>query len=55
MSKIIGIITEKVKNIVAKGEIAHFEQFLLFVMMFSKMAAADGQNASIGADRVKHH
>ena len=30
-------LLNRVKNIVAKGEIAHYEQFLLFTIMFSTL------------------
>ena len=35
-----GKITEKVENVVANGEIAHFEQFLLLSLHFQKSSAA---------------
>ena len=47
----MGIITEKIENFVAKGEIACFEQFLLLSQCFQKTCAADVQmcqNASTG-------
>ena len=42
ISIIEGIITEnKYENIVAKGEIARFEQYLLLSQYFQKSSAAD--------------
>ena len=38
----------KVENIVAKGEIAHHEQFHLWWQCFQKSSAASASNASAG-------
>ena len=34
-------LSERVQNIVGKGEIAHYEQFLLFPQCFQKLSVAD--------------
>ena len=35
-------LSDRVENIVGKGEIAHCEQFLLYTTMFSKAVFVDG-------------
>ena len=42
------IITESFENIVAKGEIARFEQFFLLSLCFQKSSAVYVQKASVG-------
>ena len=37
-------LSDRVENIVRKGEIAHNEQFLLFLQCFQKLSVVDGQN-----------
>ena len=34
-------LSDRVENIVRKGEIAHYEQFLLFPQCFQKLSAVD--------------
>ena len=34
-------LPDRVKNIVGKGEIAHYEQFLRFPQCFQKLSVAD--------------
>ena len=34
-------LSDRVENIVGKGEIAHFEQFLLFPQCFQKLSVVD--------------
>ena len=38
----------RVENILAKGEIAHYEQFPFLSQCFQKSSAANVSNASIG-------
>ena len=40
------------KNTVGKGEIAHYEQFLLFPLCFSKICTANTQKAGLVWERV---
>ena len=47
-----GIITEKVKNIVVKGDIAHLEQFLLLSQCFQKSSAAETSESVYLWERV---
>ena len=45
-------LLKRVENIVAKGEIAHIEQFLLFATMFSKDSAEASESICMW-ERVK--
>ena len=47
------ILLEKVKNIVAKGEIARFEQFLLLANFFQRSSAAEASESVFMRGRVK--
>ena len=38
-------LLKKVENIVAKGEISHFEQFLLLSQIFQKLSAAEASES----------
>ena len=50
----LGILTKrKVENIVAKGEIARFEQFLLLSKCFQKSSAADASKCVYMWERIK--
>ena len=44
----------KVENIMAKGEIACFEQFLLFSQCFQMSSAAEGSKSVYMWERVKY-
>ena len=46
------IFTEKVENIVAKGEIAHFMQFLLLSQCFQKLSASEASESVYKWERV---
>ena len=37
----VKMLSERVKNTVGKGEIAHYKQFLLFPQCFQKTCTAD--------------
>ena len=51
--KSVGIITEKkVANIMARGEIARFEQFLLLSECFQKSSAAESSESVYMWERV---
>ena len=39
--RIISKLSDCVENIVRKGEIAHYEQFLLFPQCFQKLSVVD--------------
>ena len=43
-----------IENTVRKGEIARYEQFLLFPQCFLKTCAADTQKPGLVWDRVNH-
>ena len=43
---------KQVENTVGKGEIARYEQFLLFLLCFRKTCTADTQNPGIVCERV---
>ena len=43
---------QKVKNIVAKGEIARFEQFLLLSLCFQKPSATEASESVYMRERV---
>ena len=45
--------SKQVKNTVAKGEIARYEQFLLFPQCFQKTCTADTQKPGLISERVK--
>ena len=47
------ITTEQVENIVAKGEITRFEQFLHLSQCFQKSSAADASKFVYNLERVK--
>ena len=44
---------KRVENTVEKGEIAHFEQFLLFPLCFQKPCVADFGKPGLVWERVK--
>ena len=44
----IVLILNKVENIVGKGEIAHYEQFLLLAQCCHKMSAAESSDRNMG-------
>ena len=46
--------SSQVKNTKGKGEIARFEQFLLFPQCFQKTSAADTYKPGLVWERVKH-
>ena len=52
-------LSDWVENIVGKGEIAHYEQFLLFPQCFQKLSVVDGIKMSIfevkGYQKVSHY
>ena len=55
MQKNGGKITDKVENIVAKGEVAHDEQFLLLPQYFQKSSAAEASENICMRERVQHY
>ena len=46
---------QKVENIVANGEIACFEQFLLFPQCFQKQSAAEASESVYMRERVNNN
>ena len=46
---------KKVENILAKGEVARFEQFLLLSQCFQKSSAAEASERVFMWERVKPH
>ena len=47
--------SKRVENTVGKGEIAHYEQFLLFQLCFKKTSTADTQKLGLVWERAKLH
>ena len=45
--------SERIENTVGKGEIAHYEQFLLFPQCFQKTCTADTLKPGLVWERVK--
>ena len=45
--------SKQVENTVGKGEIAHYEQFLLFPLCFQKTCNADKQKPGLVWEKVK--
>ena len=50
---IVGLVLKKVENILAKGEIARLEQFLLLSRCFQKSSAADASKCVYMWEGVK--
>ena len=48
-----GEFSKRVENTVGKGEIAHYEQFLLFPQCFQKTCTADLQKPGLVWEKVK--
>ena len=46
--------SERIENTVGKGEIAHYEQFLLFPQCFQKTCTADTLKPGLVWERVKN-